>query len=196
VAGLVALAAAWTQVAGRWGRLEDPTAADLVPRVQRRDFLIQVEMLDVRADASGVRRLEEGQAVAFRLEVERDAFVGIWSVAPDQSITQVFPNEFEPDHRVRAGQPRMVPGGNYTIEATLSGGMERVWVVASTKGWDALQGRREGPFLVFKDAQERRHWVRQTRGLRLKPGPTSDDGAAVAGEVLTYRVSPRTGSGQ
>jgi hypothetical protein len=100
---------------------------------------------------------------------------------------QLFPNEFEPDHLIRAGRPRTVPSGDYVIEATVSGGTERVWVVASTEPWDEPQGRREGPFVIFKTVQERRNWEGQLRGLLVKPAPKG----GVATDVQTYRVWPR-----
>jgi serine/threonine protein kinase len=166
---------------------EEPEAADLVSLPSRHDFVLNVEMLGGKPNGAGPRSLTEGEKVAFCIKVDRDAHVGIWTIAPDQKIVQLFPNEFEPDHLIRAGRPRTVPSGDYVIEATVSGGTERVWVVASTEPWDEPQGRREGPFVIFKTVQERRNWEGQLRGLLVKPAPKG----GVATDVQTYRVWPR-----
>jgi hypothetical protein len=165
---------------------------DFLPTVLRRDFGLTVEMRGGRRCGDGRIALEEGQEVEFRIEVQRDAYVGLWTVAPDGTIRQLFPNEFEPDHFVKAGQLRTVPNSQCVIEAEVSPGTEWVWAAASTAPWEELQGRREGPFLVFKLPQERAEAERQLRSLKVKLARKSDGiPVAVAEEVLAYRVSPR-----
>jgi tRNA A-37 threonylcarbamoyl transferase component Bud32 len=157
-------------------------------KVTYRDFTLKVEMTGGSLDRAGVRILNEGEEVAFRIEVERDAYVGIWNVAPDGTIRQLFPNEDEPDNLFRADEPRMVPRADLVLTAVPAGGTEQVWVVASTRRWELPEGRRKGPYLIFETAEEQRRWEQvMERGFeRRKREPM-----AVAELVLTYRVSPR-----
>jgi eukaryotic-like serine/threonine-protein kinase len=153
-----------------------------------RDFDLKVEMTGGSADEAGVRLLNEGEEVTFRIEVARDAYVGIWNVAPDGTVMQLFPNELEPDHSFRAGQPRTVPRRDIALVAVPSGGAEQVWVVASTWRWELPEGRRQGPYLIFETAEEQRNWEQvMERGFEVR----KREAMAVAEVVLTYRVSPR-----
>ena len=153
-----------------------------------RDFALKVEMRGGSADRAGGRLLSEGEEVTFRIEVEREAYVGIWNVAPDGTIVQLFPNEQEPDHLFRAGQPRTVPRPDIALVAVPSGGKEQVWVVASTRRWELPEGRRRGPYLIFETAEEQREWQQvMERGFELR----AREPMAVAEFVLSYRVSPR-----
>src|SRR5262249_20851143 len=129
-----------------------------------------------------------GEVVRFRIEVERDAYVGIWNVAPDGTIVQLFPNEEEPDHLFRARQSRTVPRRDIALVAVPSGGKEQVWVVASTRRWERAEGHRKGPYLTFETAEEQRKWEQiMERGFKLR----KREPMAVAELVLSYRVSPR-----
>jgi eukaryotic-like serine/threonine-protein kinase len=153
-----------------------------------RDFALKVEMSGGSVDRAGVHILKEGQEATFRIEVERDAYVGIWNVAPNKTIVQLFPNEDEPENLFRAGQPRTVPRPEIALVAVPGGGKEQVWVVASTQRWELPEGRRKGPYLIFETAEEQRKWTQiMERGFeRRKREPM-----AVAEFVLSYQVSPR-----
>jgi hypothetical protein len=152
------------------------------------DFALTVEMSGGSIDRAGVRLLNAGEEATFRIEVERDAYVGIWNVAPDRTIVQLFPNEMEPDHLFRAGQPRTVPRRDIALVAVPSGGKEQVWVVASTGRWELPEGRRKGPYLIFETAEEQRKWAQiMERGFELR----KRERVAVAEFVLDYQVSPR-----
>jgi predicted Ser/Thr protein kinase len=166
-----------------------PTARELpaapaadVPPPARHDFRVQVEMLDSRPGPDGVLRLVTGQEVRFRVTVERDAYVGLWTFDPQGKAVQLFPNEAEPDHLVKAGEPRTVPGKDYAIVAEAGSGIEQVRVVASARPWDVRLGQREGPFRLFKTGAELAE-LEQQRGLVLRSK------TAVAEESLKYRVT-------
>jgi hypothetical protein len=153
-----------------------------------RDFALKVEMSGGVVDRAGVRLLSAGEEVTFRIEVGRDAYVGIWNVTPDRTIVQLFPNEDEPDHFFRAGQPRTVPRRDIALVAVPSGGKEQVWVVASTGRWEMPEGRRKGPYLIFETAEEQRQWQQtMERGFERR----KRERLAVAEVVLSYRVLPR-----
>ena len=161
-----------------------------IPKPEHRDFGLKVEMIGSAAPQGGVYRLEEDQEVAFRIEVERDAYVGVWNIAPDGTIVQLFPNDTEKDHLFRAKQPRTVPNTKFVFAATLSSGTERVWIVASTRPWNALQAGRQGPFPIFKALQQRQYWAKK-RGFELRPAGSTRVPFKVSEELLTYRVFPQ-----
>jgi tRNA A-37 threonylcarbamoyl transferase component Bud32 len=174
----------------------------LIPTSLHHDFELKVEMLGSQPGRADLLGLVEGQKVAFRVEVDRAAYVGIWTVLSDRTIQQVFPSKYESNHRLEPGKPQIVPGNpKYTITATPGTGTEWVWAVASTRRWDSLQGEGAGPYLIFKTEQERQRWQRHVRGIRrglkLEPTPGQEeaavaeqDRAAVAEALLSYRVAP------
>jgi tRNA A-37 threonylcarbamoyl transferase component Bud32 len=173
---------------------EAPRGADPAQEPPRRDFGLAVEMLGADPGAAGARQLVEGKHVRFRIAVGRDAYVGIWDEAPDGPVTQIFPNEYEPDNLLRAGKPQEIPGAGrrYNIDAELSQGINRVRVVASSRPWDPLRGELQGQFLLFKTKDQKEGWnrrLREIRGLRVRPaGP--QEPVAVSEETLQYQVVP------
>jgi predicted Ser/Thr protein kinase len=158
-----------------------PAAVDVAPP-SRHDFRVQVEMVGARPGNDGVLGLVAGQEVRFRVTVDRDAYVGLWTFDPQGKATQLFPNDAEPNALVKAGQPRTVPGKDYAIVAEIGSGVEQVRVVASSKPWDLRLGQRDGPFRLFHTRDDLAQ-LEQQRGLVLKSK------AAVAEESLKYRVA-------
>jgi hypothetical protein len=176
-----------------------------LPRTQHHDFRLQVEMSGGREGPNGRRLFRAGEQTTFRLVAERDCYVGIWSLDPDGNVTQLFPNEYERDHRVRANQALFVPGNKeYMISGNITppGKYEAMWVVAATRRWDPLVGETDGPFVVFRTPADRDRFekrlreVRGPRGFVIRPKtpslPTQPEGKddQIAEEVLTYRVEP------
>jgi hypothetical protein len=159
--------------------------AVVVPEVQHRDFALKVEMIGGDRDGPG-SRLRPAQEIEFRIETGRDAYVGLWNVDPDGMIVQLFPNQYEKDNLVRAGVPRTVPRSDIVCRAKPTRGAARVWVVASTRQWDSLKGEREGPFLIFKTAAQRKQWV-AGRGFDIERRKSD----LVSEALLVYRVSDR-----
>ena len=159
-----------------------PPGADIAPPA-RHDFRVQVEVLGGRPGPDGILRLVAGQEVRFRVTVERDAYVGLWTFDPQGKVLQLFPNDAEPDPLVKAGQLRTVPGKDYSIVAEAGSGVEQVRVVASSMPWDLRLGEHEGPFRLFKTGADLAQ-LEQQRGLVLRSK------TAVAETTLKYRVAP------
>jgi hypothetical protein len=179
-----------------------------LPRTQQRDFRLQVEMFGGREGPNGRRLFSADEPATFRLVAERESYVGIWAMDADGKVTQLFPNEYERDHRVRANQARVVPGNDqYQIAAnttTPHGRYEAMWVVAATRRWDPLVGEKDGPFVVFRTPADRerfeQHFGKVRGGPRdfvirpkapARPTQPADKVDQIAEEVLTYRVLPR-----
>ena len=120
-------------------------------RPTRRDFEVSVELVGSVEGPQGERLLDEGQHILLRLTVARDAYVAIWTVDHEGVVTQLFPNDYEPEYHVLAGAPYTIPGKNarYRIDADLSKGLEQLRVVAQTRRWNPIQGEKQAPFAVF-----------------------------------------------
>jgi hypothetical protein len=157
-----------------------------LPEKLRSDFGLEVEMIGGRPGKGGVRQLVPEEEVKFKIKVEKDAYVGIWSVNGDGTLSQLFPNENEKDHLVKAGQARLVPVTEAV--ATPSTGTDHIWVQASTSPWNPDEGERVGPFLLFQTQRQRDQWARnrrEMRDIRLRPAGTLSEA------VLPFQVSPR-----
>jgi serine/threonine protein kinase len=155
------------------------------------DFEIKVEMIGAVPGENGVPQLMAGRPVKFRIQVRRDAYVGLWNIAPDGKIVQFFPNKDDQNNFVRAGEERVVPNEKYTIDAELSDGMERIWAMASTKPWDVIVGEEEGPFAVVAEQQQKLETT--LRGLRLKS--KTENAPSVSETAMHYKVVPAKPSG-
>jgi tRNA A-37 threonylcarbamoyl transferase component Bud32 len=164
---------------------------DLPPyldRPQRHDFPLTFELLGQKRDASGRMVLEEGQRVAFSIQSQWDCCVGVWHVDRQGNVTQLFPNQYDPNHFLHAGESRTIPSEpRYAVQATVSDGPEFLHVVASTARWEAEAGRQQGPFVVFATPEDRERWRSHVRSLVLK----EDNSPAVSEAVIPFVVRPR-----
>jgi serine/threonine protein kinase len=170
----------------------DPANPFVMPDKLNQDFGLQVDV-EPAASKDGVLQLEAG-AVTIRVKVERDAYVGIWSYDSDGIPTQIFPNKHEPNHRLQAGIVYTIPGNDrYEYETEPSRGVEHLWVVASTRRWDALKGEEMGPFTIFRSPEEKhRMQDHLQRIIRIKKRTGSDLAPeAVSEKVLPMRILPR-----
>src|SRR5262249_10983600 len=154
------------------------------PEEMRHDFGLEVTWLGGRAGTDGVRELEAGETVRFRVKVARSAYVGIWTIDAKGYVTQLFLYKGE-SHLFRTGEPRDVPA--VRLVAVPSERPELIWVEASTKHWEPLAGELHGPFKLFKADRDRLAWVHQRQELRTL---VHDDEVILAETVLRYQVRP------
>lgn len=183
---LVIVLAVWSS-----GVLRKPDLPDYVAGPLRHEFPLEFEVVGAIADRPGSVRLTEGRPVVFRVSAGRDCSVGIWHVGGDGQVTQLFPNEYEDDPHLAAGESRTVPGeGNeeaYDIKATATEGREYLHVVASTKSWSVPAGHRHGPYVVYSTLEERQQWQENVRGMVI----TRDQQQAVAERIVRLIVDPQ-----
>jgi serine/threonine protein kinase len=165
-----------------------------LPKDLRRDFRLKVQLVGGREGPDGLRLFTEDEPVRFRVETERDAYVGIWTVGPDGAVVQLFPNDHDRDHLVRAGTRLVPPDDRYTIKATATpaGKAELLRIVAATRRWAPLEGEKAGPFVALRPA-ERGRFERHLRSFEVRPqaDPERAGAGAIAEEALVYRVLPR-----
>jgi serine/threonine protein kinase len=171
----------------------DGTPAPVVlpmPKDLRKDFGLKATMLageslgkdmrPVEPGAGGVAQVAPGALVQLEIEVEKEAYVGVWTVEADGTVLQLFPNPEDKDHHFKAGEKRRVPAqGARVVE---SRNVDQVRIEASTKPWDPVRGEKEGPFELFKAERQRKDWEAQRRGLRLP-------GNSLSERVLPYQAA-------
>jgi hypothetical protein len=168
------------------------------PGKLRRDFGFKVKFNGGTPGPQGGRLLTEGTEVSFQIETERDAYIGIWDIDADGSITQLFPNKYHTDNLVRAGKVYTLPGKpnpgekGYVFETEASHGVDHYWLLASTQRWEGLEAKYEGPFKVFRTPKEKEQWRRNPRGTRVKSVHSEPElPEALSEEVISYQVRPR-----
>ncbi len=169
-----------------------PEPPVVLPEASLHDFKLEAELIGVSPRPDGLLQSRLGDKVGLRIQVDRDAYVGVWNIDPRGNITQLFPNAAEPDHQFRANVSRTIPGNpRYDIEATeLSTGIEQLRIVASTVKWDPFKGSTDGLFTVFRTVTERKQFQSQlseVRGLGVKYR-APDVGVSEAN--LKYEVVP------
>lgn len=140
-----------------------------LPNESRQDFKMRVELPGVE-DVKGVRRLVEGENVRFKIEVDQDAYVGIWFVTDSGAIMQLFPSEHQPDNFFKKGKTYQVPNDDsYAIEASPSAQLEKFRVIASTKRWDWTPKNLNGGYRVLDKKELDEH----VRGMVLVANPNN-----------------------
>lgn len=75
-----------------------------------------------------------GENVTVFVKVNKDAYVTIVNVGPSGNTTLLFPNQFQKDNFIKAGQTKRIPESNSPVKITVNGpaGSELVQVIAST----------------------------------------------------------------
>jgi hypothetical protein len=89
-----------------------------------------------------------GETVHLTLFSNEDAYVTVLSFGPTGRVTQLFPNQYQPDSRVVANRPLVIAGPDSGARVTVAGplGAELIKVVASNQpltivAESQLQGR-------------------------------------------------------
>lgn len=92
--------------------------------------LTVLTLLD-RADAT----YAVGESVRLGVKVSEDAFVTVVNVGASGRVTQLFPNAYQPDNRVRAGETLEIPAPGSGAKITVGGqtGAELIKVIATSK---------------------------------------------------------------
>lgn len=118
-----------------------------------------------------------GDTITFYFRAERDCHVTLVNVNASGSVTQLFPNRYHEDNRVRAGATYRIPDPSYGFEFRLEppGGTERVYAIAATRPLDLFSNDfSQQAFTALRPGRTRDISVQQV-GTRLEQ---ADVGAA------------------
>jgi tRNA A-37 threonylcarbamoyl transferase component Bud32 len=108
-------------------------ARQVLGRSLSQEFAVGFELLGQDGNSPTEVKLVDGQRVVCRVTPDRDCYLGIWHLDQRGKATQLFPNRYESDDRLRAGIARTIPGDlKYAAKAKLSGGADYLYIVAST----------------------------------------------------------------
>jgi serine/threonine protein kinase len=163
---------------------EAPAPAPFAAGPLRHDFALTASLLGGKADAQGVVRLREGEAVRVAVEVGEDAHVAAWTIGSDGVIVQLFPHDGERETLCKKGVRRTLPGSRFELVA-VPGGREQVRIVASTQPLEQTASQKQRGFPVFAAAGEQQALNKALRGLLLRPV------VQIAEQVIPYEVAPR-----
>ncbi len=163
-------------------------------RELRSDFPLTVEFSGAARDAQGRLKLMAGDVIALRISAQRDCYLRVWSVQ-EAEVLQVYPNQSEPDHILKAGETRLVPGGATApgetplqLKAQESRGFEFLHVLAATQPLSQAEGKSLGPYVLFQKEQVP-EWQRTGRGFVLKEAGTQDGPLAISEVIVPVEVA-------
>lgn len=82
-----------------------------------------------------------GEEIRIGVRVDRDAYVYLFSLQPDGSVTQILPNRFSDDNYLRAGESRTFPppDAGYVFNTEPPTGLSKVVALASTRELDTRE---------------------------------------------------------
>ena len=127
--------------------VEQTTAAQIVAP---HPGALSTAILADRADAT----YAIGETIRMTLNASQDSYVTVLDIGPTGKVTQLFPNAYQTDNKLRAGQPVEIAGPNTGARITVGQptGAELIKVITSNKPSavvpeDQLQGA--GPFRIL-----------------------------------------------
>src|SRR5262245_38530672 len=140
------------------------------PPVSRKEFPLNVELVPVvRTEADGTLIYAAGKPVEIHLTADRDCRVVVWWREPSGNSLQLFPNEYESNNQIKAGEKMVVPGSKkYEIATTASEGKgaERLRVYATTGEAPQLPpGTKRDQYVAYVSDTEREKLASTVRGL-------------------------------
>jgi serine/threonine protein kinase len=172
----------------------DAKAAVEWPAVGRADFGLgfEVAVPGMQKQPDGSLVFPDGAKIGFTVRADRDCHVSIWSLDADGKVTKLFPNEDEPDDRVSAGVPRVLPGNKeWWVEAfaTNGAGFDRLRILASTGAPPTFPpGVPEGKFTVYVKPEEKQQLAVAMRGAVQKSASSQPKVGDVADAEVRFRV--------
>ena len=133
-------------------------------------------------------RYSHGDSLVITVEVSEDAYVWVFDTGTSGKVHQIYPNRYESDNSVLAGNPVAIPrqGADYQFVVSHPKGAELLTVIASKDGAPLAQDlidqeTQAGPFLalrgdaasVAKDLsislkKAHSHWVGQHQVIHIE----------------------------
>jgi len=154
------------------------------------DFELKVAFAGQRGRDNNVYRFVEGDRLKIKLESAKDAYVGIWyRDKKTDDIVQIFPNVYDPDNRVLAGKPRIVPNDKAILEMGPTDGIWEVQVLASSRPWKEPDIKAKDGFVVFSSEYEKKILNDRKRTIIVKAIQAKQPKFQVARDVLLYQVT-------
>lgn len=168
------------------------------PVVAGSDFKLTAELIARGTkDDKGVVHIPNNTLMSVRLKAEKECEVAIYWVDPKGQVVQLFPNRFDGNSRLKAGEERVLPAASKDYEfisiPTVGDGHDRLHIIAITgKLPEIPKGESQGAYIAYRTEADRKALIRAVRGIvvREKPatGVTADQQVAQA--ELKFLVKP------
>ncbi len=97
--------------------------------------------LDRDRSGNATPTYEVGDEISIGVRVDEASYVYLFDIRPNGEVTQIFPNRFDSDNRLRAGETRTFPpvGARYVFNIAPPRGLSKVVAVASTSELNTSQ---------------------------------------------------------
>jgi serine/threonine protein kinase len=162
------------------------------PAPARGDFGLKFELAAVGAPkgADEVIPVAVGTPVILRVTAEKECRVRIWLIEPNGHTMQVFPNEYDTDDHLKAGQTRVIGETRSALLASATtGAFDRLRVIATTGEPPAYPpGAKVNQYTVYATDADRERLASTVRGLVIKKAGTPGAPGAVAEAELRFRA--------
>ncbi|MBP7951338.1 MAG: caspase family protein [Verrucomicrobiales bacterium] len=136
------------------------------------------------------RRFKEGDKLTVELSAEKDCFVRLYYLSAEHKVQQIFPNKFQQENRLKAGQTITIPGATADFDFTMTKpyGNEVLKAVACATQFTDLQGD-DWASQLFQAYDNPSLQSMSVRGIRIdeKQKQTPEIGEA----TLIYRVTDK-----
>lgn len=129
-------------------------------------------------------RYQMGDKLVLKIQTNRDAYVSVLDVGTTGKVSQIYPNDYQPEQLVKAGVVVSIPpvGANYDFRVGGATGTELIKVFASEVSTPLIhdsQLRQEGAFSVVEQGAEM-----LAKDLSVELKRTHDGKAAVYEKVI------------
>jgi hypothetical protein len=131
----------------------------------------------------------ENDLMTVTVQAARDCYLRLYVINAEQQVQQLFPNKWQPDNFIKAGQPVQIPGpgAKFRLRMSKPFGVETLKAVASTEQFSDLknldwQGKTFLDFGAMKLAEI------DKRGIALEAVPTQPE---ISQATVMYKVQPR-----
>ena len=162
----------------------DPAPAPESPPEPAPDAEAPSELVQVRDFPLEIRTnqttYQEGDLMTVTVEAGRDCYLRLYVINADQEVAQLFPNKWQTEHFIRAGETVQIPGPNaaFRLRMTEPFGREILKAVASSVPFEDLQevDWARAPFLAYG-----RMGLSQinTRGVQAEERPQISQAAVI-----------------
>lgn len=118
-----------------------------------------------------------GENISISVRVDERSYVYLFDVRPSGDITQIFPNRYDSDNRLAAGESRTFPppGANYTFGILPPRGLSKVIAVASKSRLDTNQlARFQRESDIFAQSTIGEEGFVQNFAIVVRPIPQQD----------------------
>jgi hypothetical protein len=97
--------------------------------------------LDRDRTGSATPTYQVGDEISIGVRVDEESYVYLFDIRPNGEVTQIFPNRFDGNNRLRAGETRTFPpaGARYVFNIAPPRGLSKVVAVASTSELNTSQ---------------------------------------------------------